>query len=92
MASDAPVIHIPTVGGQTIIHSAHLCLVVTCKCGSPTPIAVHFMPGIPMSAFCPACQMKFQVGRFIFDIERNAGQVNAGICEIQPTIVKPSVM
>lgn len=89
MASDGSgqIIAFPIVQ-QTVIHSASCQLVITCRCGNPTPLMVHFIPGVPVTAFCPGCQMKFKLGRFIYDIEKGE-QVNVGVVEMMPTIVAP---
>ena len=72
------------------IHSAALQLVLTCRCDSPIPILVFLIPGVPLHAFCPACQMKFKVARFIFDIEKGE-QIQVAVSEFMPTIITPQV-
>ena len=90
MASEKDVIGFPLpVMQQTKIHSASVQLVVSCKCGNPTPIMVHFIPGVPLTAFCPQCQVKFKLGRFLYDVEKGTDELHVGVVEMVPTIVQP---
>jgi hypothetical protein len=74
----------------TQIHSVCVQLTVSCGCGSPTPIMVVWMPGVPLKPFCPACQRQILLSRFQFDIATNDGELRVGVMEVEPTIVKPS--
>lgn len=77
---------------KTIVHAASAQLVITCRCGNPTPLQVQFIPGHPIVSQCPACQTQFLFGRFIFDFEKNPGELHVGVREVAPTIVVPRTM
>jgi len=90
MPGERPLLEFP-VAVMTKIHSMSLQLVLTCRCGHPEPILLVFLPGVPLTSYCPRCEMKFRLAAINYDAQNPEG-LRAAVEEISPTIVTPRTM
>ena len=83
-------IEFPNQGSQPNIHSFWAGVAITCGCGkNPDPIIVHFLPGVPLKAFCGVCRTEFVLARISFDFQAQKDPLNVAVAAMEPTIVTP---
>jgi hypothetical protein len=87
-----PLLEFPQQGIVPNVHSFHATATITCSCGgNPDPIVVHFLPGVPLKAFCKACRTEFVVARIKFDAMQKDGELQVAVGAIEPKIATPLI-
>jgi len=91
MASDTlkfPTPDEPSTPVNTHVHSFSVQFTVSCGCGSPIPMMVHFIPGLELKTTCQVCKRLIKVARIQYDGDKGPN-VTVGVYEAFPNIITP---
>lgn len=73
------------------IHGCVVTATVLCGCGNPLPMHIVLVPGMDLSANCPACGGQLKVGTLSYDFRDPKG-LQVGVAYIKPTIERPRIV